>query len=192
MRQSEEPPTDRLLVSPEQLKLMSYGPRRDIIAALANDRDLSARDLAERLKRPVTGLYRHLDLLEAADLIRQSGQRPGSNRPEALYALTYRLSSSDAVARTPEGRAAIAEVAARAAARAARRIRQAVDRDAARIGVADANASMRVSDLQLDRDGLIALNTLVEAFLADARKLRVPGSQALETVSLTILVAPQA
>ena len=161
--------TERLLVTPEQLKLMSHGPRREIIAALANDSDLSARDLADRLKRPVTGLYRHLDLLVEAGLLQQTGLRPGHKRPEALYALTFKIFSSDEAAKTPEGR---------------------VEEQTARIGVEDANTRTYVCDLQLDPAGVVELHKLLNAFLVEARKLRVPAEAARETVSMTVLIAP--
>lgn len=179
-----------LPVSPAQLRLMSYGPRREIIAVLANDPELSARDLADRLNRPATGLYRHLDLLVEAGLVCQRGVRPGAKRPEALYALTFRVFSADAAAQTPEGRIAITEAATRYASAASRKIRRAVDRGTARIGVEDANARFQVSDLQLDKAGLIELHKLLNAFFIEARKLRVRAEAAQETVSLTVLIAP--
>ena len=55
MEKQDPTPLPRLVVSSAQLKLMSFGPRRAIIAALANDPDSSARELASRLHRPVTG-----------------------------------------------------------------------------------------------------------------------------------------
>lgn len=181
---------DRLSATPEQLKLMSFGPRRDIIAALANDPDLSARDLAGHLSRPVTGLYRHLNLLVDAGLIRETGQRPGPKRPEALYSLTAGVYSVDEAIQTQEGRLAVAEMAKRYASTASRRIRRAVETNAARMGVPEANARVRMSDLQLDRAGIIELNRLLDAFIAEARKLRVRKASAEETVSVTILIAP--
>jgi len=183
---------DHLPVSAEQLRLMSYGPRREIIAALANDAELSARDLAGRLHRPVTGLYRHLDRLVDAGLLRQCGSRPGPKRPEALYGLAFRVFSTSAAATTSEGRLAIAEAAARYASAASRKIRRAIDKETARIAVEDANTRFQVSDLQLDRAGLIELHKLLNTFIVEARKLRVPSAAAQETVSVTILIAPNA
>ena len=146
--------SDTLDVSPDQLRLMSYGPRNEIVAALANNPDLSARDLAERLRRPVTGLYRHLELLTEAGLLRRSGQRPGPKRPQALYSLAFRIFSSNAAAQTPEGRKAFALAVARHASAASRRIRRGVEAGTARIGEEDANTRYQISDLQLDRAGL--------------------------------------
>ena len=188
---TQDPVADRLSVSAEQLKLMSFGPRREIIAALANDADLSARDLAGRLKRPVTGLYRHIDLLVGAGLLQQTGMRSGSTRAEALYALTFRVFSANDAARTAEGRVAFAEAAARYASAASRKIRRAVVQGTARIGGDDDNARFQVTDLQLDRAGLIELHRLANAFVRDARKLRVSNDTAQETISLTILIAPR-
>jgi predicted transcriptional regulator len=180
----------RLAVSPEQLKLMSFGPRREIIAALANDADLSARDLAERLHRPVTGLYRHIDLLMEAGLIGESGQRPGPKRPEMLYALTFASFTAEVATRSPEGREAFAQAAARYASAAARKIARTIERGAARLHTEDANATFHVMDLQLDRDGLVELHQLLRKFIVASRKLRVRERDGVETVSVTILVAP--
>jgi len=185
------PRTRRLAVSPEQLKTMSFGPRREIIAALANDPDLSARDLAQRLKRPVTGLYRHLELLLDANLIRQSGERAGPKRPEALYALTFDRYSAREAADTDEGRAAIVQAASRYSAATLRKFQRAIENGTARFNTDDANATYNVVDLQLDRAGLVEFHRLMRNFVVAARKLRQRGRQGLETISLTILVAPE-
>jgi hypothetical protein len=180
-----------LPLSIDQLRLVSFGPRRDIIAVLANDTDLSARDIAGRLHRKVTSLYRHLDLLLEAGLIRQSGSRPGPKRPEALYALaaaTYQP-APDAL-QTPEGQAAFSEAAARYAAAAARKLARAARTGAARPFAEDANLAFYNVDLQLDRAALVEFHRRLQAFLASARTLRVRGEAGLEQVTLTILIAP--
>jgi predicted ArsR family transcriptional regulator len=184
---------DTLQVTPDQLRLMSYGPRSEIIAALANDSGLSARDLSARLRRPVTGLYRHLALLTEAGVLRHSGQRPGRKRPEVLYALAAKVFSSIKAAQTPDGRQAFAVAVSRHASAASRRIRRAVEAGNARIGVeADANTRMQVSDLQLDRAGLEELHRLIDTFVVRARKLRVRSDGAQETVKLTLFISPDA
>jgi DNA-binding transcriptional ArsR family regulator len=185
------PKQRRLAVDGAQLKIMSFGPRREIIAALANDADLSARELGERLKRPVTGLYRHLDLLLEARLIRQSGQRPGPKRPEVLYALTFDYFSTSEVAKTAEGRAAVSQAATRYVAATARKFSRAIEKGTARLYTEDANATYQVLDLQLDRAGLVQFHKLLRAFVLSARQLRVRGKSGLETVSMTIVVAPE-
>lgn len=183
--------TPPLAVTPDQLKLMSFGPRREIIATLANDPDLSARDLAEHLRRPVTGLYRHLDLLLDGGLIRQSGQRPGIKRPEALYSLSFRVFSIERAMKSAQGRAAISQAAARYASATARKIDRAIKKGTARLNGEDANTTFGVIDLQVDRAGLIELHRLMRAFIVAARELRVRRNAAMETISVTILLAPQ-
>jgi DNA-binding transcriptional ArsR family regulator len=179
-----------LQVSAEQLKLMWFGPRREIIAALANEPDLSARDLAERLHRPVTGLYRHLDRLLEARLIRSAGERRGPSRPETLFALAFATFSTLEATETAEGRAAMAQAAARYAAATARKFTRAVADGSARLDTRDANAGFRVMDLQLDRAGVEQLHRLMIDFVVKARKLRVRQQAGLETISVTILYAP--
>jgi DNA-binding transcriptional ArsR family regulator len=188
MKAKKMPP---LAVTPEQLKLMSFGPRREIIASLANDKDLSAGDLAEHLHRPVTGLYRHLELLLDAGLIKQSGRRPGAKRPEALYSLTFRTFSIEKAIQSAKGRAAISEAATRYATATARKIDRAIKTGKARLSGVDANTTFGVMDLQLDRAGLIEFRRLMADFIVAARKLRVRRDAARETISVTILLAPQ-
>jgi len=179
-----------LRLNVEQMRLISFGPRWDIIGLLANDPELSARDLAERLGRRVTSLYRHLDLLLEAGLIRQAGFRAGSKRPEALFALSSPLyQASPEVFTTEEGRATFARAAARYVAAASRRFSRAVA-SGSRPFDADASVGLYNVDLQLDRDGLVAFNKRLSAFLASARELRVRRDEALERVTLTVLVAP--
>jgi predicted ArsR family transcriptional regulator len=180
-----------LTISAEQLRLMSYGPRRDIIALLANDPELSARDMAERLGRRVTSLYRHLDLLLDAGLIRQTGVRAGPKRPEALFALTSPLyqAPTEAFASAEEA-AAYARAAARNASAAARRFERSLASGAARPFGADANVALNNVDLQFDHAGLVEFNKRLDDFLASARELRVRSDGAVERVTLTILVTP--
>lgn len=180
----------RLSVSPAQLKLMSYGPRREIVAILANEPDLSMKQLAARLHRSVTSLYRHIDLLIEADLVRQSGARDEGRRPEARYALTFSGFTSDKAMETPAGRTAIAEAAARYASAVSRKLSRAVEEERARIHTDDANAGYFILDLQLNRAGLLKFNALLRDFLAEARRLRVREAEDVETVAMAILVAP--
>jgi predicted ArsR family transcriptional regulator len=184
--------TDKLAISPEQLRLMSFGPRQELIAVLVNNANLSARDLAQRLRRPVTGIYRHLDLLQDARLIRQSGLRPGPKRPEALYALVSPVFSADHSSMTKEGRLTVADAASRYAADAARKFQRAVKDDVSRMAQEDANTRLQATDLQLDRAGLIEFNRLLSAFVVAVRKLRVPADVAEEMIRMTILVSPTA
>jgi predicted ArsR family transcriptional regulator len=180
----------RLSVSPEQLKLMSFGPRREIIATLANDANLSARELADRIHRPVTGLYRHLNLLVEAGLVCESGQRPGLKRPEALYSLAFATFSPIEATATHEGRAALAESAARYAGATTRKLGRAISAGVARFTGDDANAGYSNMDLQLDGAGLAEFHRLLDEFIVAARKLRVRGAAEAETLSVVVLFAP--
>ena len=53
-----------------------------------------------------------------------------------------------------------------------------------------ADPSTTVSDQQLHTAGVVELHKLLNAFLVEARKLRVPAEAARETVSMTVLIAP--
>jgi predicted ArsR family transcriptional regulator len=174
----------------EQVKLVSFGPRRDIIGLLANETDLSAREIAERLGRGVTALYRHLDVLVESGLIRQSGSRPGPKRPESLFALAAPLYSAEKAIETEQGRTALAQAATRYAAAASRKFARAMQNGTARPFADDANVTFSNVDLQLDRTALIELQRLLHEFLASARRLRVQGKDGLESVTITVLIAP--
>jgi predicted ArsR family transcriptional regulator len=188
MRQKRSRP--QLAISPEQLKVISFGPRRDIVALLANDAGLSARDLADRLRRPVTSLYRHLDLLVQSGLIGQTGSRAGTKRPEALYALTFSIFTKDEASRSPEGRAALSQAAARYASATARKFARAVENGTARMEGELANTMFRFTDLQLDAEGLTEFHRRLNDFMQSVRELRVRRPESLETISMTILIAP--
>lgn len=190
MRQAAPPLQPFLAGSPEQLRLMSFGPRREIIAMLANDANLSARQLAERIRRPVTGLYRHLSLLQNAGLIYESGQRPGLKRPEALFSLTSRHFSAVEATNSPEGRAAMAQAASRYATATIRRLKRAIEAGAARFEGAEANAGFTAMDLQLDYAGLAEFGRLYREFVVKSRQLRVSNELGVETVTVTLLFAP--
>ena len=179
-----------LAISPDQLKVISFGPRREIVALLANDAGLSARDIAERLRRPVTGLYRHIDLLVQTGLVRQSGSRPGPKRPEALYALTFSIFTKEKASRTPKGRAALSQAATRYASAAARKFARAVENGTARMEGDHTNTMFRITDLQLDAEGLAEFHRRLNDFMQSVRELRVRRSDSLETISMTILIAP--
>lgn len=179
-----------LALSAEQLKLMSFGPRRDIVRVLAEDPDLSTREIADRLHRSPTALYRHMELLTEVGLVRQSGLRSGVKRAEAVFALTaLHLSDAEATGNA-EGRAALAQAAKRYAAAASRRFSQALENGAARPSGQDANLALSHIDLQLDQAGLVEFQRLLQAFLKSAASLAGESRREQEQIAVTILVAP--
>jgi predicted ArsR family transcriptional regulator len=179
-----------LALSAGQLKLMSFGPRRDIIGILADEPDLSTREIADRLHRSPTALYRHMELLIEAGLVRQSSLRSGVKRPEAVFALTaHNLSAAEATGKA-EGRAALAQAAKRYAAAASRRFSKALENGAARPNGQDANIALSHLDLQLDQAGLRELQRLLQDFLKSAAGLRDDSRRDQEKIAVTILVAP--
>jgi hypothetical protein len=179
-----------LALSAEQLKLMSFGPRRDIVSVLADAPDLSTRELADRLHRSPTALYRHMELLIEAGLVWQSGLRSGVKRPEAVFALTaHHLSAAEATANA-DGRAALAQAAKRYAAAASRRFSHALENGAARPNGQDANIALSHLDLQLDQAGLRQFQRLLRDFLKSAAGLCDDSRRDQERIAVTILVAP--
>src|SRR5215469_8082096 len=87
-----------------QLESLTSPVRLAIIQRLEIDREATARELAERMGRPVTALYHHLKLLEDAGLVRVVGERTGPRRNQAVYAMIAdHLSSAEAV-KSEQGR----------------------------------------------------------------------------------------
>jgi hypothetical protein len=179
-------------LSVEQLRLMSKGRPRDIIALLANETELSARDMARRLGRSYTSIYKPLDRLLHAGMIKQVGERAGPGRPpSALFALASPLyRPSPEAFSTPKGGDAYVRAARRDAAAASRRFERAVAGGVARAYNADANVGLHSADLPLDRASLIKFNEGLADFLAWARNLSARSDETAESVTLTILIAP--
>jgi hypothetical protein len=107
-----------------------------------------------------------------------------------LYALTFSTFTRDEASRTPEGRAAIAQAAARSASATVRKFERAVESGEARMEGDDANTLFRFVDLQLDAEGLAEFHRRLGGFLESVRELRVRGTKGLETIAVTILIAP--
>jgi DNA-binding Lrp family transcriptional regulator len=179
-------------LSAEQLRLMSKGRPREIIALLANETELSARDMARRLGRSRTSIYKPLDRLLDAGMIKQVGARAGpGSPPSALYALASPLyKPSPEAFSTQKGSDAYVRAAKRDASAASRRFESAVAGGVARAFNADANVGLHSADLLFDRASLVKFNEGLADFLAWARNLSARSDKTAEGVTLTILIAP--
>ncbi|MEC4593147.1 MULTISPECIES: winged helix-turn-helix domain-containing protein [Nitrospirillum] len=175
------------ILTQPQLDCLTSPIRLAIIQRLEIDKQATAREIAQRMGRPVTSLYHHLKQMEEIGLLRVVGERRGARRPEAVYAMVAdHLSSSSAVG-TEEGRRTYARAALRVAEAGARAVSAAIEGGtprfegdqrtlAARFHVVRANAAKLA---RINR----ALNALEEALYQDC--------EVGEEILLTVLLAPQ-
>lgn len=140
---------------------MASSPRLAILQRLDIDGQATARELGERLGRPVTALYHHLERLEEAGLVQVVERRSTSRRPEAVYAVVSRqLSSADAL-RTPEGRRNLIKVASSAVSAGLRTFAAAAGQAAARFEGSQRNCAVRHLSFRADDARLARINALI-------------------------------
>ncbi|WMJ69227.1 helix-turn-helix domain-containing protein [Stenotrophomonas sp. 24(2023)] len=179
------PPVAALALTPAQLGVLASSTRLAIIQRLDVDGQASARELAERLGRPVTALYHHMVQLENAGLIAVVGQRATGRRPEAVYAVVSRqLSSADAM-RTASGRRNLAKVAASAVGASLRAFAAMVTSAAARFEGPQRNCTVRHLAFRADAARLARLNALIDALEQAGLEAGDAGDSMLMTVVLT-------
>ena len=173
------------LLDQAQLEMLTSPIRLAIVQRLEMDEQATARELAERLGRPVTALYHHLKQLEDIGLLRAVAERKGTRRPEAVYALPGYLSSAEAV-RTGQGRKAYSRAAARVADAGARAFSSAAAKGSPRFDGEHRNAMVRYFLLRADKKKLARLNKLLDS-LEDALAHSCEDG---EEIQLTVLLSP--
>src|SRR4051812_24626260 len=87
-----------------QLESLNSPIRLAIIQRLEVDKKATVRDLAHRMGRAATALYHHIRELEEVGLLRIAGERKGTRRPEAVYAMVAPYLSSAKAVKTEKGR----------------------------------------------------------------------------------------
>lgn len=175
-------------LSPDQLECLTMPMRLAIVQRLESDKEATARELAARMGRPATSLYHHLKQLEEIGLVRIVGERRGSRRPEAVYALVADDFSSAEAVKTDAGRKAYARSAMRVAEAAARALSAAVEADKAKFEGEGRNTRIRFFTVRADKAKLARINRLLgelEASLWDE------SSEAGEEIMVTVLMSPQ-
>ena len=174
-------------LSPSQLRVMASSARTAIIGALAQDGSQSARELAQRLGRPVSGLYHHIDKLEAAGIIRVSGVRASARRPEKIYALIAAKLSSRAAATTKAGRAALAKAGRQVLAAASRSFAAALTSGAGVTEGPRRDTAVRRVQVRMSARALARFNADLDALIERAM---VDTSRTGRGVEITFAVAP--
>lgn len=178
------PAPGALKLTPAQLGAMASSVRLAIVQRLDIDGQATARELAERLGRPVTALYHHLEQLQQAGLVHVVERRSTGRRPEAVYAMvSRRLSSADAV-RTPRGRNNLVKLAARAIGASLRAFAAAASQAAARFEGTQRNCAVRHLLFRADRAQLARINALIDQLEAASSQTSERGEDMLLTVVL--------
>ena len=110
-------------LTPAQARLVASPARLEIVEAFGALGRASARELAAHLGRSPGAVYHHLRTLEQAGLLREVARRPGSRRPEAVYAPAgERFAVAAGAAKSPLPAAATLKAVLRQAARDADRV----------------------------------------------------------------------
>lgn len=178
--------TQPLQLSAAQLRVLASASRTQIVGALAQHGRLSAREIATKIGRPVSGLYHHIEQLERAGLVRAVATRPSARRPEAVYGLISEQLSARAASRTKTGRAALAKVAKRFLTSAARSVAAALASGAAVTEGQWRDTGVRHIRIRLDPKTLALFNAELDALIQRAQTQSGKGKE----LELTVAIAP--
>lgn len=182
------PAPSALKLTPDQLGAMASSPRLAILQRLDVDGQATARELSERLGRPITALYHHLERLEAAGLVQVVERRSTGRRPEAVYAVVSRqLSSADAL-RTPGGRRNLIKVASSVVGASLRAFAAAATQAAACFEGSQRNCTVRHLAFRADAAQLARINALI----GELEQASLEGSEAAgdgQPLLLTVVLA---
>lgn len=173
-------------LSQSQLESLTSPVRLALVQRLEIDGQATARELAQRMARPVTALYHHLKQLVDAGLVCVVGQRRGPRRSQAVYALVAdRLSSAKAV-KTRRGREIYARAGARVADAGARAFSAAITRGDARFEGRDRNAAAKYFVLRADAKKIGEINRL----LAELENVAARSCDTGIELQLALLLSP--
>jgi DNA-binding transcriptional ArsR family regulator len=174
------------LLNQIQLESLTSPIRLAIIQRLDIDKEATARELAQKMGRPVTSLYHHLKQLEEIGVLYISAERSGVRRPEAVYAMAVgRLSSAEAV-KTAKGRKTYGRAGVRIADAGARAFSAAVTHGRPRFDGEHRNTTARHYVLRADKKKLAELNRL----LTELEEAAAHSGKDGEEIQLTILLSP--
>jgi predicted ArsR family transcriptional regulator len=169
-----------------QLGSLTSPIRLAIVQRLEIDRQATARELADRMGRPVTSLYHHIKQMAEIGLLRVTGQRKGSRRPEAVYAMVADYLSSAEVVKTRAGKKTYGRAVLRVAEASARTFSAAMERGNPVFDGERRNAMVRFYLLRADKQKIARLNTLLDELDDVAARSCDDG----EEIQLTVLLTP--
>ncbi|HEX4534479.1 MAG TPA: helix-turn-helix domain-containing protein [Rhizomicrobium sp.] len=176
------------VLSPSQLESLTSPVRLAIVQRLEIGREVTAREIAQRVGRPVTALYHHLKQLEDAGLVRVVGERKGPRRPEAVYALIADQLSSAEVVKTKSGRKILGRAATRVTDAGARAFSRAMTKMDPQFDGSQRNAMVRFFVLRANKTKLAQLNRIIDELHAAACEPSEDGQE----IHLIWLLAPMA
>ncbi len=172
---------------------LSSPMRLELVGLFTDPGPLSISDMADRLGRPATSLYHHVQVLEDAGVLRRAGTRPKGKRFEALFELTENRVE---LAVDPDDESAVRQASQTmtAALRMAERdFAAALERDDIRTDGPGRNLMGLRTHIRLSPDALGRLNERLQAIedllQTFADEDEEPGPDDL-FVSLTLLLAP--
>lgn len=174
-----------------QLESLTSPMRLAIAQRLEIDKAATARELSQRIGRPVTAVYHHIKQLQSVGLLRIVTKRKGPRRPEAVYGLIADFLSSAEAVKTQKGRRTYAQAAARVADAGARAFSTAMRRAIPRFDGEHRNAMVRYYPLRADKKKLACLNRLLNEMENAASDSSEGGEEILVTVLMSPLLVKQ-
>lgn len=169
-----------------QLESLTSPVRLAIIQRLEVDKQATVRELAHRMGKAATALYHHIKELEEIGLLRVVGEKKGTRRPEAVYAMVSPYLSSAEAVKTETGREIYSRSGGRVADAAARAFASAVQRGHARFDSASRNAAIRFYVLRADKKKLARLNQILQ----ELDEVACHSCEDGEEIQLSILLSP--
>lgn len=169
-----------------QLESLNSPMRLAIIQRLEVDKEATVRELAHRMGKAATALYHHIRELEENGLLRIIGERKGTRRPEAIYAMVAPYLSSAKAVKTEKGREIYSRSSSRVADAAARAFSSAVQRGDARFDGTYRNAAIRFYVLRADKQKLARLNQILQ----ELEEIACHSCEDGEEIQLSVLLSP--
>jgi DNA-binding transcriptional ArsR family regulator len=180
-----QPTPKKHFLSQTQLASLTSPVRLAIVQRMEIDKEVTARELARRMGRPVTSIYHHLKRLEEVGVLRVLAERKGPRRPEAVYAMVGDYLSSAEAVKTQRGRKTYSRAAVRVAEAGARAFSAAVAGGRPRFDGEQRNAMARYYVLRADKRKIARLNALLRE-LEDAA---LHSCEEGEAIQITILLS---
>jgi DNA-binding transcriptional ArsR family regulator len=174
------------LLTQSQLESISSPIRLAIVQRLEMYREATVRELADRMGRPVTALYHHLQQLQDVGVLHVVGERKGARRPEAVYALVADQLSTAEVVKTRKGRVTLGQGAIRVADAGGRAFSRAMTQMEPHFDGMQRNAMVRYFVLRANKAKLAELNRLINELDAAASEPSEDG----EEIQLTWILTP--
>jgi DNA-binding transcriptional ArsR family regulator len=181
-----EPNAQKHFLTEAQLESLNSPVRLAVIQRLEVDKQATVRELAHRMGKAATALYHHIKELEEVGLLRVVGEKQGTRRPEAVYAMVAPYLSSAEAVKTEKGREIYSRAGGRVADAAARAFSNAVLCKGSRFDGRYRNAAVRFYVLRADKKKLARLNQILQ----ELEEIVCHCCEEGEEIQLSILLSP--